>query len=363
MTKRKMIFGLNTVRKKVLLLSKLAGGSIVLFYLFTSELPTSRSIAFWIWFVLLVFVIVGVDALLGHFISKPLRSITKVARKMANLDFPTRCEIHTDDEFGALSDSLNSMSSNLQAALKALETANEQLEKDVEQERLLLDQRKELADSLSHEMKNPLGIIRAYAEGLKDETDEIKKEHYVDVILLATDRMGTLIGSLLDLSALESGAVTLANERFDFIELVETVAGRLLLDTPNPNYHFHYELPEAKVFIFADRQRIEQVLENLIENAKKYVSDGGEIRLSVTYDKKAMLSFSVFNQGTPIPDGEHSKIWLKFYRGENSQGGQQHGSGLGLAIVAQILSMYQVKYGVHNQQSGTAFYFSFPTIK
>ena len=165
-------FGLNTVRKKVLLLSKLAGGIIVFFYVFTSELPTNRSIAFVIWFGLLVAVIIGVDAMLGRFISKPLDEINRTARQMAKLDFSAHCNIHAEDEFGELSQNLNTMFSNLGEALEKLEAANKQLEKEATKQHLLLTQRKELVDSLSHEMKTPLGLIRAYVEGLKEETNE-----------------------------------------------------------------------------------------------------------------------------------------------------------------------------------------------
>ena len=91
------------------------------------------------------------------------------------------------------------MFSNLREALDNLEAANRQLEKDMAREHLLLTQRKELADNLSHEMKTPLGIVRAYVEGLKEETDEQKKQHYMNVILSATDRMNTMIVSLLPL--------------------------------------------------------------------------------------------------------------------------------------------------------------------
>lgn len=354
-------FALNTVRKKVLLLSKLAGGIIVLFYVFTTELPTNRSIAFVIWLVLLVAVIMGVDFLLGRFISKPLDEINHIAGQMAKLDFSAHCGIHTDDEFGELSGNLNTMFSNLQEALEKLEAANEQLEKDVAQEHLLLTQRKELVDSLSHEMKTPLGIIYAYIEGLKEETDEQKKQHYMDVILSATDRMNTMIVSLLDLSALEAGAAKLSEERFDFIELVETVAGRLLIDTPNTNYRFTYELPEGKAFIRADKYRMEQVLNNLIVNAINHVSDDGEIHLAVIC-RESELQFSIFNQGEQIPPQDISKVWQKFYRGENPQNDTHSGSGLGLSIIAQILSMYHTDYSVQNQPSGVEFSFNFPTI-
>ncbi|MPW25597.1 HAMP domain-containing protein [Alkalibaculum sp. M08DMB] len=361
MKEKNMILGLGTVRKKVFLLSKLVGGIIILFYMFTQELPVNQNSAFWIWLTLLIIVVTGVDVLLGHFISKPLNSINNTADKMAQLDFSAHCEIKTNDEFGELAHSLNVMFANLQEALKKLEIANTQLKEDVAQERLLLVQRKELVDSLSHEMKTPLGIIRAYTEGLKDETDEEKKQQYMDVILSATERMNGMIVSLLDLSALEAGAIKLSEERFDFIEIVETVAGRLLIDAPSVDYHFSYELPEENFFIRADKYRIEQVLDNLIENAKKHVSDEGEIRLAVTHGKN-MLRFSIYNQGKLIPEKDLPKIWMKFYRGAIPQSDSRSGSGLGLAIVAQILSMYKADYGVQNLPKGVEFYFKFPTI-
>ncbi|MDD2959149.1 MAG: HAMP domain-containing sensor histidine kinase [Lachnospiraceae bacterium] len=354
-------FHLNTIRKKVLLLSKLTGGIIVLFYVFTSELPTNRSIAFVIWFALLVLVIVGVDIMLGRFISKPLSEINHTAGQMAALDFSAHCNIRTDDEFGELSQKLNTMFSNLGETLEQLEAANKQLEKDVIQEHLLLTQRKELVDSLSHEMKTPLGIVRAYVEGLKDETDEQKKQQYMDVILSAAERMNTMIVSLLDLSALEAGAAKLSEERFDFIELVETVAGRLLIDTPNANYHFTYELPEAKAFIYADRYRMEQVLNNLIQNARNHVSDNGKIHFSVIC-RENKLQFKIYNQGKRIPPQDISKVWEKFYHGEPPQNDAHSGSGLGLSIVAKILSIYHTDYGVQNLPNGVEFSFDFPTI-
>lgn len=353
-------FRLNTVRKKVFVLSKLTGGIIVLFYVFTSELPTNRNISFLIWLILLIVVITGVDIMLGRFISKPLNEINYTAGQMAKLDFSAHCNICTNDEFGELSQNLNTMFANLRETIEQLETVNEQLERDVIQEHLLLTQRKELVDSLSHEMKTPLGVVQAYVEGLKDETDDHKKQQYMDVILAATDRMNAMIVSLLDLSALEAGAVKLTEDRFDFVELVETVAGRLLIDTPNASYQFTYELPDKKIFLYADKQRMEQVLNNLILNAKNHTCGSDEIHLSLT-QRENKIRFSIFNQGIPIPTQDISKVWTKFYRGESTQN-RAAGSGLGLSIVAQILSMYHTDYGVQNLTDGVEFYFDFPTI-
>lgn len=353
----KQNFGLYSVRKKVFLLSKLSGALIILFYLVVEEFSINSKLEFWIWFIILVIFIMSIDFLLGKFISEPITSINKSAKSMSQLDFSNPCTVNTNDEFGELSRSLNTMSTNLQQALSDLESANIQLEKDVNKERMLLEQRKELVDAISHEMKTPLGIIRAYTEGLMDEVDEEKKKNYMNVIIEETDRMNNMIVSLLDLSALEAGVSKLNPERFDFIEFVETVAGRLLIDIPDANFYFTYDLPEYEVFVVADKMRMEQVVENLIINAKKHVVYNGNLDLSITCEN-GLLLFEIYNDGRIIEQDEISKIWSKFYRSVQSQ--RTGGSGLGLAIVSQILTMQGLEYGVNNRDRGVEFYFMIP---
>ena len=355
----KELFSLRTVRKKILMLSKLAGGALIFSYILSTGLPVSGDASFLIWLGFVFLLIIGIDLFMGRFITKPIDKLNASAKRMARLDFSAPCNFVSTDEFGELSASLNTMAVNLQQTLVRLEDAHIQLEKDVEKERLLLAERKELVDSLSHEMKTPLGIIRAYAEGLQDETDEAKKQKYAQVIVSEAERMNDLIVTLLDLSALESGAASLNISRFDFVELVETVAGRLLIDTPDTNFELQYELLEQKVFVRTDRRRMEQVLDNLIVNAKKNVHPGGVLRLELTVDDGA-LHFSIFNQGRPIPESDLPKIWTKFYR---VNGGSYSGSGLGLSIVAQILSMQNLPYGAENQAGGVRFYFSIPVTE
>ncbi|WP_246963249.1 sensor histidine kinase [Clostridioides difficile] len=353
----KQNFGLHSVRKKVFLLSKLSGALIILFYLVVEELSINSKFEFWIWFIILVIFIMSIDFLLGKFISEPITSINKSAKSMSQLDFSNPCTVNTNDEFGELSRSLNTMSTNLQQALSDLESANIQLEKDVNKERMLLEQRKELVDTISHEMKTPLGIIRAYTEGLMDEADEEKKKNYMNVIIEETDRMNNMIVSLLDLSALEAGVSKLNPERFDFIEFVETVAGRLLIDIPDANFYFTYDLPEYEVFVVVDKMRMEQVVENLIINAKKHVVYNGNLDLSITCENGLIL-FEIYNDDRIIEQDEISKIWSKFYRSVQSQ--RTGGSGLGLAIVSQILTMQGLEYGVKNRDRGVEFYFMIP---
>lgn len=348
-----------TIRKKILLASKLIGIVLIASYVLSAKLSINMDYSYALWIAFVVVLILIIDLLMAHFISKPVSDLNEAARNMAKLDFSHPCKVTSRDEFGELAKSLNTMAGNLQQAFTALEDANGKLEQDVEQKRRLLAERKELVDNLSHEMKTPLGVIRAYAEGLQDEADEAKRQKYSEVIIAETERMGSLISTLLDLSALENGATQLNPERFDFVGFLETVAGRLLIDAPDVDFVLQYELPEHPVYVDTDKSRMEQVLGNLIVNAKRNVQPGGVLKLSLI-ENGGMLDFSIFNQGPPIPQENLSKIWTKFYRDQNAK---YSGSGLGLTIVAQILSMQHLTYGVENRCGGVAFYFSVPAVK
>ena len=187
----KEAFSLRTVRKKIVMLSKLAGIVLIFSYILSTRLPVSEDASFLIWLGFLMLLVLGIDFFMGRFITKPIDKLNASAKRMAELDFSAPCDLASTDEFGELSASLNTMADNLQQTLARLESS--------------LAERKELVDSLSHEMKTPLGIIRAYAEGLQDETDEGKKQKYAQVIVSEVERMNGLIVTLLDLPALESG--------------------------------------------------------------------------------------------------------------------------------------------------------------
>ncbi len=408
----KELFSLRTVRKKIIMTSKLAGAVLIASYIFSIHASAEPDVSLLIWLAFVIPLILAVDFLMGRFLSDPVSRLNEAARRLADLDFSDPCRITSEDEFGELSASLCRMSENLQQTLARLESANSQLEDsnlqledtnarledansqledtnarledansrledtnarledansqledanarlaaDVVEKQRLLAERKDLTDSLSHEMKTPVGVIRAYAEGIQDETDEAMRQRYTDIIISETERMSDLITTLLDLSALESGASELVMETFDFVELVETAAGRLLTDIPDADFQLEYELPEEKIFVKTDRKRMEQVLDNLILNARKHVCPGGRLELSLTM-RGELLHFSVLNEGSPIPEEILPRIWTKFYRNPDAE---YHGSGLGLSIVAQILFMQGLDYGVKNMPDGVMFYFSIP---
>lgn len=348
---------LHSIQKKILLVSKLSGTSLGILFIIALKSP-GDNIALYGLLLIIVAIILTMDHCLKCFITKPLLKINEVTNKIANLDFSEMCIVSSKDEYGELAHNINKMSANLQKVLHELETTNIQLEKDVHQKECLLIERKELVDNLSHEMKTPIGIIRAYAEGMENNDDLAVKEKYTKIIIEETERMSKLISTLIDLSSLESGVYTLHKERFEFVEFIETIAGRLLLDFPNCNYIFQYDLPENKVYIETDKRRMEQVVENLLLNARKNVESNGILKLTVKEENQKVI-FRVFNQGKCIPESVIGKIWGKFYRTSETE---YEGTGLGLAIVSQVLNMQNYTYGVNNKEDGVEFYFCVPKV-
>lgn len=348
---------LFSIQKKILLVSKLSGISLGILFIIALKAPEDNSALYGLLLVI-VAIILTMDHYLKCFITKPLLKINIVTNKIANLDFSEMCNISSKDEYGELAQNINKMSVNLQKVLHELETTNLQLEKDVRQKECLLAERKELVDNLSHEMKTPIGIIRAYAEAMENNNDFAIKEKYTKVIIEETERMSKLISTLIDLSSLESGVYDLHKERFEFVEFVETIAGRLLLDIPNCNFVFQYDLPDNKIYVETDKRRMEQVIENYFLNAKKNVKLDGILKLTVKEERQKVI-FRIFNQGKSIPESVIGKIWDKFYRTSETE---YEGTGLGLAIAAQILNMQNFEYGVANKEGGVEFYFCLPSV-
>lgn len=306
-------------------------------------------------FVLIVF--------LSYFYSmtlmKPILKINSAAQKMAKLDFSEIIEVKRNDELGSLSESLNTLSTNLSTSMEKLQDANNQLKEDIEKERKLENLRKEFVSGVSHELKTPLGIIRGFAEGVRDDVFE-DSAYYLDVIIEETEKMDALVVDMLELSKLESTNFKIRRKKFDLIRLIEYVVNK-----------FEYSLIEKKLEVtlkchshqttcFADEFRIEQVLVNYMSNAIRHSKRNKIIKLDV-FEVNKRLFFHIENIGDPIPEEKIEKVWNRFYRVEASRNKSDGGTGLGLAIVRNIIELHQTDFGAENIENGVKFFFSVDT--
>lgn len=287
-------------------------------------------------------------------IASPLIRMNKAAKQMADLDFDVYCDIKTGDELESLSDSLNILSDNLQHSLAELQEANSALIEDIEREKEQERIRRDFVANISHELKTPLGIMKGFAEGIKDGIFENKKEYYLDVIIDEIEKMNILILDMLEVSALESKAYTLSEENFDINNLITKLNTRF--DPLLKKHNLALELSLESNTVIGDKLKIEQVLMNLMSNAIRYSNSNETIRIK-TISNKSYARISIENTGTHIPEADLPKIWDRFYRVEKSRNKSKGGSGLGLLIVKNILELHNYNYGMQNTVDGVEVFF------
>lgn len=358
--------GENEVKYQIFVKPVVKNGEIKEFaFAMTSLQPVDEAMLvlkdYYVYALIIVFiVIILLSFYYSKIIAKPLIKMNRVTKKMANFDFSEKLPISTDDEIGSLSGSINSLSVNLKDRIDKLHVANTKLQQDIEKERQLEKTRKEFISGVSHELKTPLSVIRSFAEGIKDGVSK-DTTYYTDVILEETDNMNRLIVEMLELAKLESGTYKLEIEAFSIGELIQQVYTKLLFSIEEKNLHVELAL-DPTIYVQANRNRIEQVVVNLLSNAIRYTPNGKQAKLSII-EYEETVKVGIENNGTPIPEESLDKIWDRFYRLDASRSRHTGGTGLGLSIVKNILELHHADYGVYNKENGVAFYFELQKAK
>lgn len=214
----------------------------------------------------------------------------------------------------------------------------------------------------SHELRTPVTSIKGYtqlAKTLIRENDLTTSEEYLDIALDQIDRMSRLILELLDVSRIETGRLEIRRESIQWPAFVRDVVQRH--HTAVSDRRFHLNVPNEAKIVNGDRDRLEQVLGNLIENAVKYSPDGSEIFVSVE-DNGDHVVTAVCDRGIGIPADELAQVFERFHRGRQVSATNYGGLGLGLYITKQIVERHAGSIWVESKEgSGTTFHFSLPT--
>ncbi|HET7436567.1 MAG TPA: ATP-binding protein [Thermoanaerobaculia bacterium] len=213
----------------------------------------------------------------------------------------------------------------------------------------------------SHELRTPVTSIKGYtqlAKMLIKEGDLNTSEEYLDIALDQIDRMSRLILELLDVSRIETGRLEIRREAIHWANFVRDVVHRH--HTAVSDRRFHLNVPADDKTIVGDRDRLEQVLGNLLENAVKYSPDGSEIFVNVE-DRNDSLVTSVSDRGIGIPTDELAQVFERFHRGRQVSSTNYGGLGLGLYITKQIVERHGGSIWVDSKEgAGTTFFFSLP---
>ncbi len=206
------------------------------------------------------------------------------------------------------------------------------------------EMRREFVANVSHELRTPLTNIRSYAETLADSAGDMPAEvekNFLQVILNESDRMTHIVQDLLTLSRLDAGQTELKLSPFPFGGAVSDVYQAVLLDAQRHNHAISLEMEPELPEILADRERIVQVMMNVVANAIKYTPDGGTIRISAGRQSDRVW-MQVDDNGIGIPDpADRARIFERFYRVDKARSRESGGTGLGLSIAKEIVDRHQ----------------------
>lgn len=288
---------------------------------------------------------------------RPVEELSGIAKRMSNLDFNVKYKVESNDEIGELGRSINLLSEKLEDTISELKSANNQLQTDIEQKVHVDEMRKEFLSNVTHELKTPIALIQGYAEGLKDNISEDaeSREFYCDVIIDEASKMNKMVKKLLTLNQIEFGNDTVEMERFDVVALIRSVLENSDILLKQKEIRVQFERAEA-VEVWADEYMIEEVVTNYLTNAIHHAENEKVIDIRVRRDGEH-VRVSVFNTGTPIPQEDIDKVWIKFYKVDKARTREYGGNGIGLSIVKAIMESHNKPYGVINHSNGVEFWF------
>lgn len=261
-------------------------------------------------------VIILLCAFLVRRITIPLAGMEKFALEIAGQNYG-KIEIHTGDELETVAESMNQMSGAICENLRGMEEKNRQMES--------------LLNNVSHDLKTPVALIKAYTSGIRDGMDD---GTFLDTIIRQNERMEDIIEKLLYLSRLKSGGKE--TQTVDVYGLLEEKLEELAIEIRNRGLTVRTS-KEGDAAIQGDRSAVGCMVENLLTNAVKYASGTLiEVRLA---EKNGCLMFSVANE-TEQEFDDPRQLWEPFYVGEESRNKNMSGTGLGLSMVRSIAEKY-----------------------
>ena len=278
-------------------------------------------------------VILGLSVCMGYFINrkiaKPIVDITEKAEELRrgnyDVNFKSEEGIY---EIRELAETLDSMTNELSKTESV---------------------RRDFLANVSHDIKTPLTMIKAYAEMVRDISynDDDKRNANLNVIVMEVDRLNILVNDILVLSRLQAGAESLEIEKFDLNFLVRDCLTRYDIYKED-GYEFVYSFNGKSAMIEADKKRMQQVIYNLINNAVQYTGDDKKIFIDVSESKKWII-FSVRDTGKGMKKEEIRHIWDKYYKIDKKYKRSTVGSGIGLSIVKTICENHKFLYGVDTE--------------
>ena len=219
--------------------------------------------------------------------------------------------------------------------------------------------RKEMIANISHDLRTPMASILGYSEILVNKKTQLADDEqvkYLNVIASEAKKLNTMVGELFDLSKLEAGEIKLDKEKFNITELAQDILYKYSLAAQEKNVRLVTNFQENLPLVEADIRWIDRVMQNLMDNALKFVNESGLVQFSV-FTENNLLHFKVCNTGETI-DSEHIPFIFDRYFKANTT--RKDSTGLGLAIVKKIIDLHEGNIKCECQEGLTTFRFSLP---
>jgi len=253
------------------------------------------------------------------------------------------------DEIDRLAVSFREMASRISAQLQTLKH-NDEL-------------RRELVANVSHDLKTPIATLQGYVDTLllKDNALSVEdRRSYLSIASRSCERLGTMVGDLIELAKLDAHEVTLQPELFSIAELLQDIAQKFDLQAQRKEVRIELDFPNRLPFVVGDIGLIERVLENLIGNAITHTPESGRVRLHVTIDADDAV-VHVADTGVGIAQENLTQVFERFFRVNNAGWEKGAHAGLGLAITKSILDLHRSRLTVESELgTGTVFRFTLP---
>jgi signal transduction histidine kinase len=270
----------------------------------------------------------------------PLKEINLVANKLAKGEVDKRIEIYSNDEIGELAKSFNIMA----MSLEAVDT-----------------NRKKFISNVSHELRSPITSIKGFISGILDEViPKDKENYYLKLVYDEINRLSRLVNELLDMSSMEVGKFKMSIMEVDINDLVKKCLLNLGSKINDRGVKVTATLQDEHLYVYADGDRIMQVITNILDNAIKYGGSGGIVVVS-TKVKGTKVYISIYNNGPGLSEDEIDHIWERFYKSDKARTNKDS-TGLGLPISRLILTQHNQDIWVQNENDGVVFTFTLSKV-
>jgi two-component system phosphate regulon sensor histidine kinase PhoR len=267
---------------------------------------------------------------------------------------------------------LSNFTNEKSGAFNPLQKINEEIysfaelkQKEIDELKKLEAFRREFIANVSHELKTPLFAAQGFVHTLLDGAvnDKNVRTKFLKKAAKSLDGLDALVGDLLTLSQIETGEIRMKFENIDLHKLCSEIVDQFEEKAAKKHIKLNLLTDQKKIMVYADWQRITQVVTNLVSNAINYTPEDGEVTVTFDVGKKNVTTF-VSDTGEGIPPQHINRIFERFYRVDKSRSREKGGTGLGLAIVKHILEGHKSKAEVQSTiGKGSVFSFKLPRTK